>query len=683
MGTDQNYIETLPPGSSLLWYEIIKVLGKGGFGITYLGKDTNLDQLVAIKEYLPTGFAVRAQGSEIRPSSPANAEKYTWGLDRFLKEAQTLARFRHPSIVRVLSFFRSGNTAYMVMEYEEGEGLEAVLKRRKTLPEKELKTILAPLLNGLETLHGNEFIHRDLKPANIIIRKSGLPVILDFGSARQSIAGQDNQFTSLLSMGYSPFEQYDSSGSNQGPWTDIYAMGGVLYRCITGEKPVDAAIRIAAKIRGQPDPMKPASEVGKGRYSPGFLMAVDKALMVLETDRPQSIAAWRPMLMGLGDLEALSKPSASPDQAPEDGPQGQEEASPAPSAETATPAATPRASSAPKRSAWRSFISSLNDIGMPQQPKKGEARSSATPADAPPPPVTPLAKVASGDGPPVPSQKNPARKIIPGSPDEEFNPAAMAADTPETQLQVGENPEGRRPGDTWLEPMTSMEFVWIPGGAFWMGSPKGEDGRRADEGPLHKVYVDGFWMGKFPVTWGQWNRVMGDPKGIYRPDRKDYPVERVLWEDTQAFLRKFVRMIGANYTVRLPTEAEWERAARAGTPIAAYYFGDEPSLLQDHAWYAANSGGQTHPVGLKRPNPWGLYDILGNVWEWTEDWYSEDAYEKSGYKNPHGAATGEVRVRRGGSWRSNAATCRVAHRNRVAVQSNSNALGFRLIRCDS
>ncbi|MBF0322647.1 MAG: serine/threonine protein kinase [Magnetococcales bacterium] len=299
MMSSTKFVDSLPPGSTLLWYEIVKVLGKGGFGITYLAKDTNLDQKVAIKEYLPKGFAVREKGRNVLPNSPTDTKTFEWGLDRFLKEAQILARFKHPNIVRVMSFFRDSNTAYMVMEYEEGESLDAVLKAKKVLSEGEIVRLISPLLDGLEVLHNKDFIHRDIKPANILVRANGSPVILDFGSARQAIAGHGGeQMTSLLSMGYSPFEQYDSTGNRQGPWSDIYAMGGVLYRAITGAKPPDAAIRINARLRNEPDPMKSASEAGEGQYHPAFLAAIDKALMVIETERPQSIADWRPLLLG-------------------------------------------------------------------------------------------------------------------------------------------------------------------------------------------------------------------------------------------------------------------------------------------------------------------------------------------------------------------------------------------------
>lgn len=654
-------VDALPPGTRLLWYEILRVLGKGGFGITYLARDTNLDQWVAIKEYLPVGFAVRGRGNEVLPSSDAQAETYEWGLERFLKEAQVLARFRHSSIVRVLSFFRDSNTAYMVMEYEDGESLESVLKRRKVLPEAELRRLMDPLLGGLETLHNTDYIHRDIKPPNIFIRKDGSPVILDFGSARQAVAGQQQQMTSLLSLGYSPFEQYDSSGSRQGPWSDIYSMSGVLYRAVTGQKPVDAAVRIAAKLRSEPDPMKSTLELGEGRYSFGFLKAIDKGLMVLETDRPQSIGAWRPLLLGGGQEDEEPSPrAAAPVAAPSS---SRDEADQEP--ETPNTRYTERQDTGPKKkvSTWRSFVSSLNEFGNQLDPLEKSLKgrinkkvTSATTLGGRPPSLR-------GDDGYSDSDEGP-------------EPGVMVEAMPTIARAV------RKAGDLWVESLTGMEFVWIPGGTFQMGSAKGEPGRKEDEGPLHEVELDGFWMGKYPVTWMQWKRVMGDPRGFFTQARANYPVERVLWDDTQNFLRKFARMVGGNYRFRLPTEAEWEYGARAGAQ-STFFFGDDIAMLGDYAWFAVNAGGETQPVGLKAPNPWGLYDILGNVWEWTEDWYGEDYYEKSPRKNPRGAPFGEIRVRRGGSWRSSAFACRIAHRNRVGVNTNSNALGFRLVRLDT
>jgi len=283
----------LKAGHELHWYRIDKVLGQGGFGITYLAHDPNLDQYVAIKEYLPMELAVRDGDNSVYPASSANGERFRWGLDRFITEARTLAKFKHPAIVRVLTVFEDNNTAYMVMEYERGESLQQVLERRKTLDEDELIPILAPLLDGLEMIHATGFIHRDIKPANIYIREDNTPVLLDFGSARQALGEQTKTLTSIVSPGYAPFEQYYSKSDRQGPWTDIYSLAATMYRAISGIMPMDAIDRSEAILKAERDIFVSAGEIGHGRYSEQFMRAIDHALNFSEKQRPQSIAAWR------------------------------------------------------------------------------------------------------------------------------------------------------------------------------------------------------------------------------------------------------------------------------------------------------------------------------------------------------------------------------------------------------
>lgn len=284
---------SLKPGYRLHWYRIEKILGQGGFGITYLAYDFNLDRNAAIKEYLPIELAVREGDFSVHPLTENHGKQYKWGLDRFLTEARTLAKFEHPNIVRVLNVFEENNTAYMVMSYEEGESLQEMLSRRKTLEEGEIMNILFPIMGGLDKVHNMGFIHRDIKPANIFLRKDASPVLLDFGSARQALGIETKTLTSLISPGYAPFEQYYSKSDAQGPWTDIYGLGATLYRAISGFSPVDAVDRSRSILKGSKDAFIKAVEVGKGRYSERFLAAVDHALEFKEEDRPQSISEWK------------------------------------------------------------------------------------------------------------------------------------------------------------------------------------------------------------------------------------------------------------------------------------------------------------------------------------------------------------------------------------------------------
>lgn len=309
MTNGQGHRLALPAGYTLHWYEIESILGQGGFGITYLARDTNLDQLVAIKEFLPTDLAVRTRDSSVHPLSDGHSDTYGWGLSRFVNEAKTLAKFRHPNIVLVHSVFEANETAYMVMEYVKGRTLEDALKFRKIQGESEFKRVMFALLDGLSLIHAAGFIHRDIKPDNIYLREDGTPVLLDFGSARQAVGEKTRTLTALVSPGYAPYEQYDSSRggeSKQGPWTDIYGLGATLYRAVTGKGPIDATARVNAILDGD-DILIPAGELGKGSYSAEFLSAIDWALALRPKDRPQDIASWRKALTGELDTDALTK----------------------------------------------------------------------------------------------------------------------------------------------------------------------------------------------------------------------------------------------------------------------------------------------------------------------------------------------------------------------------------------
>ncbi len=284
---------SLKPGHKINSYEIIEVLGQGGFGITYLANDTYLNRKVAIKEYLPIELAVREGDHSVHPVSEDRDKQFKWGLDRFLSEAQTLAQFKHPNIVQVYAVFEANNTGYMVMAYEHGQSLQEKLAGKKTLEESELLKILIPILGGLEQVHKTGFIHRDIKPDNIFIREDGSPVLLDFGSARQALGEQTKTLTSLVSPGYAPFEQYYSRSDQQGPWTDIYGLGATLYRAVAGVPPVDAVDRSNAILKSKGDPLVLAIAIGRGNYSERFLHAIDHALQFKEEDRPQTITAWK------------------------------------------------------------------------------------------------------------------------------------------------------------------------------------------------------------------------------------------------------------------------------------------------------------------------------------------------------------------------------------------------------
>ena len=299
-------LRALAPGQVLSDYRIGGILGQGGFGITYSAIDTSLDIKVAIKEYYPREYATRDGTLTIRAAgNNEDRETFKWGLSRFLEEAQMLARYKHPNIVAVRRFFKANGTAYLVMEYCDGESLDAIIKREGVLSKERLDRILFPLLDGLELIHGTNFLHRDIKPANIYIRTDGSPVLLDFGAARAATGHDTRGVTTLIADGYSPIEQYSANG-NQGPWTDIYSLGATLYRAVTGEKPQDSPGRMVE------DNLVSAMSKANGKYSAHTLAAIDAAMAVRPQQRPQSVAKWREMLNVKPSPQPKPKPKPVP-----------------------------------------------------------------------------------------------------------------------------------------------------------------------------------------------------------------------------------------------------------------------------------------------------------------------------------------------------------------------------------
>jgi class 3 adenylate cyclase len=291
MAQDNPYTNTLPVGSMLMEYQLVSVLGVGGFGITYLARDTHLEKDVAIKEYYPAADVARSEGGTVALTNTQRSDTYQAGLDGFLKEARTLAGFSHPHIVRVNRYFKAHGTGYMVMDYEEGESLREFLAKSPQPPEALIKGILAPLLDGIGRVHEAGFLHRDIKPDNIYMRRDGQPVLIDFGSARSAMS--ERTLTTLVTPGYAPFEQYTSK-ADQGPWSDLYALGGVLYYAVTGHHPPDALTRMKA------DTVAEGLAAVRGRYSDEFLDAILWAMATDEKQRPQSVAQWRPRVVGAG-----------------------------------------------------------------------------------------------------------------------------------------------------------------------------------------------------------------------------------------------------------------------------------------------------------------------------------------------------------------------------------------------
>ena len=321
-------LHALPPGTVLREYVVESVLGSGGFGVVYRARHADVGTPVAIKEYLPVDCAVRA-GQSVEPGSGSATTTYQAGLQRFAKEAQQLEKFRRLSgIVSVRGFFHANGTAYLVMDYEDGLPLSEFLRRREAedspATQADLLAVAMPLLKALSVVHKSGVLHRDIKPANIFIRREDAvsgrpaePVLIDFGAAKQVHAAHTRSQTSFCTPGYAPLEQLSTSAEDLGPWTDLYALGAVMWRMVAGGAvgdprlyedntdseegdkertwrpvPKESSLRSLMIAQGRPDPLPPATDLGRGRFAPQILSTIDRCLALLPCDR-------------LGDCEEL------------------------------------------------------------------------------------------------------------------------------------------------------------------------------------------------------------------------------------------------------------------------------------------------------------------------------------------------------------------------------------------
>ena len=354
---------TLPAGTRLRNYELLSVLGHGGFGITYYAKDTTLGREVAVKEYLPTTLALRENGSTVVPRSTQFAEDFIWGRERFLEEARILATLEGaPAVVRVYDFLEANGTAYMIMGLARGDTLEQRLKRDGKLAPAIAMQMLARLLDGLEAVHKTGFLHRDVKPANVILDANNNPTLIDFGASRASMADRTAAMTAIFTPRYAAAEQLTSD--KQGPWTDIYGLSATLYHAITGKPPPSSLERALN------DAYEPLAKLSPAGYPPGILQGIDVGLTVRAKDRPQSIAAWRDILSETGEQVSdqtvfeRPKPRPKPKPAPAPVTPPATRQPPAATAGAASAAAGLRSASARSFASFRAAFAGMNRITL-------------------------------------------------------------------------------------------------------------------------------------------------------------------------------------------------------------------------------------------------------------------------------------------------------------------------------
>ncbi|ODU08454.1 MAG: hypothetical protein ABS84_12555 [Rubrivivax sp. SCN 71-131] len=284
----------LPAGTRLGEFEIRHVLGVGGFGIVYEAFDHLLEREVAVKEYMPASLVERNAELHVSLISESNADTFALGLRSFVNEARLLARFDHPSLLKVHRFWEANGTAYMAMALYKGRTARDVRQQMASRPDEVwVRRLLEPLLGAIEKLHSEDVYHRDIAPDNILIEADGRPVLLDFGAARRVITDRSQTLTAILKPSYAPIEQYaDVSGMKQGPWTDIYALGATVHFLLLGKPPPPAPGRSIQ------DTMPPLSQQDLPGFSPPFLALVDWMLSPLPAERPQSVAMVRDVLEG-------------------------------------------------------------------------------------------------------------------------------------------------------------------------------------------------------------------------------------------------------------------------------------------------------------------------------------------------------------------------------------------------
>ena len=290
------HADALPVGTKLGEFEVLSLLGVGGFGMVYRAYDHSLHRTVAIKEYMPSAMAGRSQGLTMATRSSTDQQTLITGLRSFVSEARLLAQFDHPSLVKVYRFWEANNTAYMSMPLYRGVTLrQARLLMQRPPSEEWLRTVLWAILGALEYLHENNIVHRDVSPDNIFLQELGPPVLLDLGAARRTISETSHRHTAILKVNYAPIEQYAGAGDmRQGPWTDLYSVAAVVHGCMCNEPPLPATFRVLR------DRMPTFTSVAKTveshfgqTYSDEFVATVEHAMAIQPQNRPQSVQAFR------------------------------------------------------------------------------------------------------------------------------------------------------------------------------------------------------------------------------------------------------------------------------------------------------------------------------------------------------------------------------------------------------
>ena len=589
--------------------------------LSLLGRGGMADVYRAEDERLGRVVALKA----VPPEFARDPER----IERFEREVRAAARLSHPNIVTVFEFGHGEGQHFYTMELMPGGDLKARIRARpEGMPPGEARAVAVPIVRALDYAHRQGFVHRDVKPENILFDGEGTAQLTDFGIARAMAEGTRMTATgmSIGSPHYMSPEQ--ARGLKVDGRSDLYSLGVVLYEMLSGRLPFDARDTLAVALAHLNDPA-PDLAPTLAEWQP----VLDRLLAKAPEDRYGSAAE----LVEVLPAQALPRPVA-PQGAPV-APGGSHEG---------------LSSAVPLQQTPTRVVPGRHEV---RHTRQGED-SVASLSKAPKPRRTMVAALAGA--------------VL----------ALAVVGIGYLSLRGTEDAEDRQQHRTGAtRAFDGIEFVWIPAGEFRMGSTSRH--AESDERPVTRVRITrGFWLGKYEVTQRQWQAVMGSNPSGFKNCGGDCPVENVSWNDVQGFLRNLNGRSGG-HDYRLPTEAEWEYAARAGTNTDTHTGGittptGNDRVLNRIAWYRENSGGRTHPVGRKAPNGWGLHDMLGNVWEWVEDWYGD--YPGGSVTDPAGARSGSYRVLRGGGWGNDSGSCRSALRSWYSPGNRNDGLGFRLLR---
>lgn len=618
-------------------YEITKVLGSGNFGITYLATtevaiNGQLGQMnatvnVAIKEFYMKDLNNRtSDGFTVEGTQNTMVKNYR---NRFKKEAENLAKLHHPNIVKVIEVFDENNTTYYVMEYIEGGSLDDYIKSNGRLPEVEALKCTMEIADALSYMHKNMMIHLDLKPKNIMRNSKGHLFLIDFGLSKQyDENGEPESSTSigLGTPGYAPLEQASYEQDGTLPVTlDIYALGASLFKMLTGKTPPESSA-----ILNEGFPLSSLQKAGISAYT---ISVVEKAMASVKKNRYQSVSSLSIAIKNLASNVELTNLD-------------EDESATIYDEEIEVRKVDSQTCQVHITNNDLTLSSvHLSDRIYNLMPEEGEIDINKDYT---------YQQVLNGEA---------GRNIV----------ANLRGDSIEITYcfltnQIDDDSTTHdalayfdRNKDTIEIPCLghTINMKKVEGGTFVMGESSVLRRRAffSDEVPTHHVTISTFYIGETQVTQDLWKTVMGNNPSFHKGT--DLPVDSVTWYECQTFISKLIKLTGAIF--RLPTEAEWEFAARGGNLSNGYKYSGCKKIAEV-AWYGNNSDLKTHPVKTKAPNELGIYDMSGNINEWCNDWYGYDYYKVSVNNNPLGPLTGTHRVQRGGNCFSDAVNCRVTYR---------------------